>query len=304
MVTRREDGPLAWQSKVILLLVLPWTAGSVILQAHWWLTQVPVVAYQTLGISAIFGLVVWRLRAGTPAAAATGALITASLMFSTTQFPYKNSWLHGGLMPLLAVFLLTYAATKIGKSKKERLGISESKRGRNSAQVAANLGVAALVAQLVTLLSFRFMSSEAGQYLAFIAALAALAEAAADTVSSEIGQAAAGQPRMITTFRKVSPGTDGGVTLAGTSAGVLASFIVAAIGGWCIHAERSLFGSLTLIALIASGGIIGLLFDSLLGATLERKGWLNNDSVNFLSTLIASLCSVAGICYFVSIIKI
>jgi uncharacterized membrane protein len=30
--------------------------------------------------------------------------------------------------------------------------------------------------------------------------------------------------------------------------------------------------------------VFGLLFDSLLGATLERRGWLNNDAVNFLST--------------------
>jgi uncharacterized membrane protein len=34
-------------------------------------------------------------------------------------------------------------------------------------------------------------------------------------------------------------------------------------------------------------GVFGLLFDSLLGATLERAGRLNNDAVNFLSTLSA-----------------
>jgi uncharacterized membrane protein len=34
----------------------------------------------------------------------------------------------------------------------------------------------------------------------------------------------------------------------------------------------------------SSGGVFGLAFDSLLGATLERRGWLNNDAVNFLST--------------------
>jgi uncharacterized membrane protein len=36
------------------------------------------------------------------------------------------------------------------------------------------------------------------------------------------------------------------------------------------------------------GGSFGLFFDSLLGATLERKGWLNNDAVNFLSTISAA----------------
>jgi uncharacterized membrane protein len=37
-----------------------------------------------------------------------------------------------------------------------------------------------------------------------------------------------------------------------------------------------------------AGGVFGLFFDSLLGATLERRGWLNNDAVNFLSTASAA----------------
>jgi uncharacterized membrane protein len=37
-----------------------------------------------------------------------------------------------------------------------------------------------------------------------------------------------------------------------------------------------------------AGGIFGLFFDSLLGATLEERGWLNNDGVNFLSTMSAA----------------
>jgi uncharacterized membrane protein len=37
-----------------------------------------------------------------------------------------------------------------------------------------------------------------------------------------------------------------------------------------------------------AGAVFGLFFDSLLGATLERRGWLNNDAVNFLSTASAA----------------
>ena len=47
-------------------------------------------------------------------------------------------------------------------------------------------------------------------------------------------------------------------------------------GGW------EMFG----IASISA--VFGLLFDSLLGATVERRGWLNNDAVNFLSTASAA----------------
>ena len=282
-----------WQSKTILLLVVPWTAGYVLLQTHWWLQQVPSVAYTTLGISAIFGLIVWWLRAGTPGAAAAGAAITASLMYSTVQYPYQTSWLHGGLLPLLAVFLLTYAATKIGRAKKERLGTAEPKRGRNAAQVAANLGIAALVAIPRIMAHPGTREGDTQGEWSQLFAMAALAEAAADTVSSEIGQVFGGQPRMFTTLRRVEPGTDGGVTLLGTAAGVLAAALVAAIAAWTMQAGWLEFGVVTV------GGAFGLLFDSLLGATLERKGWLNNDAVNFLSTLSAVLAPLAVIALFV-----
>jgi uncharacterized protein (TIGR00297 family) len=280
---------LEWQSKAILLLVVPWTAASVIVQAHWWATQVPMVAWTTLGISGIFGLIVWWMKAGTPAAAATGAAITASLMFSTTRFPYKNSWLHGGLVPLLAVFLLTLVATKIGKSKKDRLGTGESRRGRNAAQVAANLGIAALVStpRILAIPGSRELDTTGD--IAIIMAIAVLAEAAADTVSSEIGQVFGGQPRMLTTFRRVEPGTDGAVTIVGTFAGILAAAIVAAVGVWALGEDWLVFAWLTV------GGAGGLIFDSLLGATLERKGWLNNDSVNFLSTMSAPVFTVLAV---------
>jgi len=292
-MTREENPALQWQSKAILLLVVPWTAISVALQGYWWATHAPVVAWTTLGISGAFALLVWRIRAGTGAAAATGGLITASLMFSTTRFPYEWSWLHGGLMPLLAVFLLTYAATKIGRAKKERLGTGESKRGRNAAQVAANLGIAALAAYpLVVAAPERILQGAFGAIASFLA-LAALAEAAADTVSSEIGQVMGGQPRLITTLRRVETGTDGGITVAGTLAGATAAFLIAIIGFWAMRGGHGLLSYGASILLCAIGGVFGLLFDSLLGATLERKGWLNNDAVNFLSTLSAILFPMA-----------
>ena len=305
----RETKPgLEWQSKAILLIVVPWTAISVLLQSLWWAREAPVVVWTTLGISATFGLIVWRMRAGTLAAAATGAAITASLMYSTTRFPYERSWLHGGLLPLLAVFLLTFAATKIGKAKKERLGTGESKRGRNAAQVAANLGVAAPVTFLpLPYLINHSYSLHTLWFMGPFMAVVALSEAAADTVSSEIGQVLGGKPRMITTLRMVEPGTDGGVTVAGTLAGFVAAFLVATVfllcslGGvrcgfaGCNLTQAQVIEQLLTLLTIVAGGTFGLLFDSLLGATVERKGWLNNDAVNFLSTVIACLFAMTAV---------
>jgi hypothetical protein len=73
--------------------------------------------------------------------------------------------------------------------------------------------------------------------------LAALAEAAADTVSSEIGQVLGGRPRMITNLRAVEPGSDGAVSVAGTVAGLVAAAIVAGAGSWALRGDWTLFNS-------------------------------------------------------------
>ncbi len=147
----------------------------------------------TLGLCALLGLVTWKVRAATPAAAATGAVITASLMFSTVTVPYEP-W-HTALIPMLAVSLLAFAATRAGRRKKERLGTAEARRGRSASQVAANLGVAALVAigpfQSWLLDLCWSLNLTRGGVPLLVLAIAALAEAAADTVSSEIGQVSA-----------------------------------------------------------------------------------------------------------------
>ena len=100
---------------------------------------------------------------------------------------------HSALPPLLALFLLTFSATKFGRSKKEQLGVAEDKRGRNAAQVAANLGVAGLGAAAA--LSLPCL----GPWYA-VAVTAALAEATADTLASELGEVLGGQPFMVTTL--------------------------------------------------------------------------------------------------------
>lgn len=273
-MTRSE---LAWQSKLVLLAVLPFAGADVVLEAHYWATQEQPAAVWTLGLSALLGLMTWKLRAATPLAAAAGAVITACLMFSTLAFPY-DPW-HTALVPVLAVSLLASAATRVGRARKERLGTAEPRKGRSAAQIAANLGVAALVASdAMQIWTINNRWPLHGPMPLFVAGLAALAEAAADTVSSEIGQVLGGNPRMITTMRKAEPGTDGAVSIAGTLAGILAAAVVAALG------TLALRGDARFCAVSCGGAVFGLLFDSLLGATLERAGWLNNDAVNFLST--------------------
>jgi uncharacterized protein (TIGR00297 family) len=242
------------------------------------------VAVTTLGLSLLLGLVVLKLRAATRGGAFAGATITASLMFSTLTVPYRP-W-QTALIPVLAVSLLAWVATRLGREEKERLGTAERRRGRTASQIAANLGVAAIASNELAQSWLAgvpwFTRATPAPMPMFAVGLAALAEAAADTVSSEVGQVIGGQPRMITTLRLVEPGTDGAISLAGTLAGVAAAAIVALAGTLALRGDAWMFW------IACAGGVFGLFFDSLLGATLERRGWLNNDAVNFLSTASAA----------------
>ncbi len=230
-----------------------------------------------LAISLGLALLVWLARAATPLAALTGGVITAVLSLAPLSSSGEDSSsFHSALPPLMALFLLTFSATKFGSAKKERLGIAEDKQGRNAAQVAANLGVAGLAAATALIYPLP------GSWYAVVVT-AALAEATADTLASELGEVLGGPPLLVTTLRRVAPGTDGAVSVAGTAAGASGALVVVLVGVLALGLSP---GKAICAGL---GAIAGLFVDSLLGATAERRGWLNNDGVNFLSTLAASM---------------
>lgn len=276
---------LVWQSKLVLLAVFPVAGADLVLQGHWYATTNLPVAVAGFGLAALLGLITWNQRAATPWGSVAGAALTASLIFSTSMPPYQP-W-RSAILPVLAVALLAQLATRLGRARKERMGLAESRKGRTAAQIAANLGAAMLAATpeaQSALLGVGWFTHLTGAPMPLFAiSLAALAEAAADTVSSEIGQVFGSRPRLITTLRAVEPGRDGAISLTGTLAGILAGVLVAALGAWCVQ------GDLLLFAVAAAGGVFGLFFDSLLGAAVEERGWLNNDAVNFLSTCAASV---------------
>ena len=219
--------------------MFPFVGADVVLETHWWARQMPVVAIWTLSLSILLGLVAWKLRSATAGAALAGAAIAASLMFATVSFPYLP-W-RTGLVPVIVLLAMTSLSTRLGRRRKESLGTAESKRGRAASQVAANLGVAAMVSNSLVqswLIEHGWIHGRLAPVLVFSLGLAALAEAAADTVSSELGQLVSGHPRMITTFRKAEPGTDGAISLGGTLLGMMAAGLVAAFR--CVGAERRL----------------------------------------------------------------
>lgn len=181
---------------------------------------------------------------------------------------------------LLSFFVLGSVATRLGFAKKATRGIAERRGGARSWREA--------VANTLAGAFFALLAISTNHQAAFLAALvAAFAEAAGDTVSSEIGQWLSGRAYLITTFEPVAAGENGGVTLVGTAAGLVASALVAGLG--------------LALGLVGKGGagwafgaaIAGNLLDSLLGATIERRHGLTNGTVNFAGTSFAGALALA-----------
>ncbi len=229
------------------------------------LHRLPQAALVTL----LFALLAAKLRFVTLGGAIAGSLISLAL------FVFAGP---GGFVALGMVFVLTVVATRIGYARKQSLGAAEHRRGRRASQVLANLSVAAALSALAVVLARPWL---------FVCMTAALAEAAADTVASECGKAWSNRVYLVTSFRRVAVGTDGGISGPGTLAGIVAAGIVV----WVCYAAHLVPKHGAVLA--GGAAVIATFVDSLLGATLERRNWLNNNGVNFLGTLAAAALTAA-----------
>jgi len=139
----------------------------------------------------------------------------------------------------------------LGYQRKQRLGVAERRRGRTASQISANLGAAALCT--LPVIWFPELSE-----LLLVGAMAALAEAAADTVSSEVGQATGRGAYMITDFREAPIGTNGAISVEGTLAGCVAACIVSWVSASCGLVDWHW------TPVIALAGISGMFLDSVM----------------------------------------
>lgn len=128
-----------------------------------------------------------------------------------------------------------------------------------------------------------FIMAAFGNYAGFIGSIAT---ATADTLASEVGVVQ--QPRLITTLKKVPPGTDGGISVLGTAAGIIGAGIIG-VSAYLLGIYPNPFITLK-IAIIA--GTVGCFIDSILGAVLERRNYLSNEYVNLIATITGAFLGI------------
>lgn len=251
----------------------------------------PLLLFLFLSIGAVYSVVTRKL---TGQAAVTGVLLALCV--------YVGAGL-GGVAMMAFFFFAGSAATSWKLSWKRQQGLAENEKGtRTAMQVVANAGAPALVALLGFLYTrtlphypgpdrpyawWHALSGQTPSWIGFPLMPAmiagAFAAATADTLSSELGNVYGRRYYNILSFKRDQRGLNGVVSLEGTLCGMAGSVLIA-----FIYAAM-LGGGVCVVVIITLAGTIGNLFDSLLGATVERKGWIGNNGVNFLNTAVAAL---------------
>jgi uncharacterized protein (TIGR00297 family) len=246
-----------------------------------------------------------------------GAIFTGTVIFGLGGL----SW---GLL-LIAFFVSSSALSHYKAGLKEALAEKFSKGSRRDlAQTLANGGAGAVFVIASTLWPHPVW------WAAFIGAMATVN---ADTWATELGVLNKSKPRLVTSLQEVEVGTSGGISRTGTVAALagagLIGFIATAftlLGTGSVVTPGSRWETyavlaLTVLVVATLSGLLGSLFDSWLGATVQSiyycatceketerhplhkcgqptrplRGWrwLDNDWVNFLSSAAGAALAAA-----------
>ena len=185
-------------------------------------------------------------------------------------FSAGTNWL------LLIILFLVMSLLATKSSKKYKMSLGEFEGRRTSKNVISN-GVVAC-----------FMAAFGGYYLPFVGGfIGAIATATADTLGSEIGVLDP-HPRLITTLQKVDPGTNGAVSVLGTASGIVGAAII----GIAAYLLGIVPNFLPAIVVSIISGTVGCFMDSILGALFENQGWLTNEHVNLMATIVGAIVGI------------
>jgi uncharacterized membrane protein len=94
-----------------------------------------------------------------------------------------------------------------------------------------------------------------------------------DTLASELGILSRSPPRLVTTWKVVPPGTNGGMSFGGTAWSVMGGTVIGVVMGVSLLIENQACDWWILVETVGWGAIaggFGSLVDSLMGATIQK----------------------------------
>jgi len=194
--------------------------------------------------------------------------------------------LFGSVDWLLILIIFTglgFAATLLGLAKKRAKRLQEGRSGERMYKNVVAVGITPCIFAVLC-----FILGDEYYTMMSIAYISSITVAAADTIASEVGVRDE-RVWMITTFKRVEPGVDGGVSVMGTLVALFAAVVTTLIGWLLIFGFT--FNLLFLVPVMA--GMVGCFADSVLGATIETKGYISKYTNNAVTALFGSLFAIA-----------
>ncbi len=208
-------------------------------------------------------------RSGYLHAGALGTILLASIGL--------RAWLS-----VVVYLILGSAVTKLGFYNKQQRGLAESRGGKRGPEnVWGSSATGAFLSIIYTLHIWP-------ESLVLIGFASSFSAKLADTFGSEIGKRWGTKTYLISSLRKVQPGTEGAISLEGTIASLIGGFIMAMVM-WIFKIISS-YESIILITFVA---LLATLLESFIGALVQNRfRLLNNEIVNSIQTSIAALLSI------------
>ncbi|MBI4435811.1 MAG: DUF92 domain-containing protein [Candidatus Omnitrophica bacterium] len=212
---------------------------------------------------------------------ATVALAAKSVTLSGASSGFLlGTWIYGclgvrGFSVMATFFILGTLFTRWGYGTKKERGIAQKREGRRTyREVLANCSVGALLASLV------FFTGKSFYQLAFVASFAT---ALADTTATELGPLYGRTTFLVPSFKKVSPGTPGGVSFEGTLLGIGAGTVLTLLACFLTLVRKEE------MPLVVVGSAIGFLVESF----LIRSAFLGgHETRNFLNTFFGAIAVI------------
>lgn len=225
-------------------------------------------------------------------------------LFFRVPLMTKGGWISAGVLgsilwgclswqgwsSVVIYLLLGSLVTKIGYKFKNEKGIAEKRGGKRGPENVWGSAATGLFFAIMVKLNFtNLVFYKIGFAASFAAKLA-------DTFGSEIGKRFGRNTYLITSFRKVERGTEGGISLEGTAASALGAIFMS-----LIMFILNIISTKYQFLIVAISGFLATISESFIGAKFQDKYKLSNELVNSIQTSISSIIAIFVLIFYLKI---